>query len=281
MGAKGFDIVLVRKSGPVEKMTIRSWFITGFVFIMLALLGGLGVTGYMLYTQKQTLQTLNKQTRRLAMRSDRLEGMLREQETRIILTQQAVKAINPRDMDAAPPPPKPAPPEAKPQSKPEHPSKPRQDAKLEEPEPPKPQAKPVEEPPKKPEGTLPAEPVQSEHVALRRVVQSMIGGHLVIGFDLVNLKQPENPVSGYAMVVVRGKRMSKPWIESWPPMKLTPLGRAVNFRRGTPFSAQRFRRLRARFVLGDKKLSRLEILIYNRQGEVMLVTNESINTEGQ
>ena len=54
-------------------------------------------------------------------------------------------------------------------------------------------------------------------------------------------------------------------------MRLSPLGRPINYRRGTPFSVQYHRPLKAMFPLGDKKLDQLEFLVYSREGNLILV----------
>ena len=89
MGEGGFDVVLVRKSGPVQTMKFRSWWLYFLFFAMLLMVLGLGAGSYLLYTQQRALLELSEDTRLLMLRAERLESLAQEQETRELLAQQA------------------------------------------------------------------------------------------------------------------------------------------------------------------------------------------------
>lgn len=246
MGEGGFDVVLVRKSGPVQNVKFRSWWLYFLFLVLLVMVAGLGAGAYLLYSQQRVLLNLSEDTRLLMLRAERLESLVQEQETRALLAQQAeeerraaqaaakAKAL-PKAVVAA------------------------EAAKAEE-------AKPV----------LPPEPKVSEHVKISNVKVGGRGGDLSVVFDVANQHDPNDPAMGYVTVVARAQRADKPWIEAWPPMRLSPLGRPLNYRRGTPFSVQRYRRLRASFAKGDKQFERLEFLVYSREGQLVLVHDQEL-----
>jgi hypothetical protein len=248
VGEGGFDVVLVRKSGPVQNVKFRSWWLYFLFLVLLVMVAGLGAGAYLLYGQQQVLVNLSEDTRLLMLRAERLESLVQEQETRDLLAQQAEQER--REAEAA----------AKAKAKP--PLKTAEEVKPKEPE----KAKPP----------LPPDPKVSEHVKISNVKVKKRGGDLSVVFDVANQHDPGDPAMGYVTVVARAQRADKPWIEAWPPMRLSPLGRPLNYRRGTPFSVQRYRRLRASFAKGDKKFERLEFLVYSRDGQLVLVVDEDL-----
>lgn len=241
MGEGGFDVVLVRKSGPVQTMKFRSWWLYFLFLALLLMVAGLGAGAYLLYNQQQVMSELSEDTRLLMLRAERLESLAQEQETRALLAQQA--ADERREAERV----------AKARVAPKEAAAER--AKAEE------EAKPV----------LPPEPKTSEHVKIANVNFRKRGGEINIVFDVTNQRDPSDPAMGYVTVIARAQRAGKPWIEAWPPMRLSPLGRPLNYRRGTPFSVQRYRRLKASFAKGDKKFERVEFLVYSRDGQLLMV----------
>jgi hypothetical protein len=117
-------------------------------------------------------------------------------------------------------------------------------------------------------------PTSSPLVSIKNVEQNIESGNILISFDIVNEQSDVNPVVGYITVVAHGTRQDKPWIEAWPPMRLnSETGRPEQYKRGTPFSVQRFRTVRARMAIADKTFERLEFVLYSRQGEIMLISS--------
>ncbi len=259
MGDSGFDVVVVRRSGPVSAMKFRSWWLYFLFLVLLVMLAGLGAGSYLLYRQHQAIQAISGDTRLLMLRAERLESLAQEQETLALLAQQAA------DQKAAL----------------EKPTKPDKKAKSPEPEKKAAAAAASEAPPTTTEPALPAEPKQSENVGIRVQQYNTQSSEIKITFDVTNQTEGPEPAMGYVTVVLRGSRDHKPWIEAWPPMRLTPLGRPLNYRRGTPFSVQRYRRLHASFAKGDKKVDRLEFLVYDRQGDLMLVKDHLVGAKDQ
>jgi hypothetical protein len=127
-----------------------------------------------------------------------------------------------------------------------------------------------------PKPVLPSEPAQSDTVGLRNFRHRYRAGKLRVVFDVVNKQSPRHPATGYVVVVARGERVNKPWLEAWPPMRLTPLGRPQSHRRGARFTASRYRRIRASFLKVDKKFARVDIYIYSLEGDILLVQKESL-----
>lgn len=243
MGEGGFDVVLVRKSGPVQTMKFRSWWLYFLFLALLLMVAGLGAGSYLLYKQQKAVVEMSEDTRLLMLRAERLESLAQEQETRALLAQQAEDER--REAQAA----------AKARISPKEAAA--EKAKAEEAEAKKP--------------ALPPEPTTSEHMKIANVDFSNRSGEVSIVFDVTNQRDPSDPAMGYVTVVARAQRAGKPWIEAWPPMRLSPLGRPLNYRRGTPFSVQRYRRLKASFAKGDKEFQRLEFLIYSRDGQLIMV----------
>lgn len=244
MSKRGFDVLLVRKSGPVRSLSMSSGWLYMLVLILLIMVAGVGGNSYLLYRQQLQLAEVADDTRLLMLRAERLESLVQEQETRDILSQQAAE-----DRAAALP--------GKSKGKAAAPP-------------------PKEDPDKEPEAgeTTPQadEPQSSDRLSIKNVEQRVEGGELVVSFDLINEREPRDPAMGYIALVVKGQRQGKQWNEAWPPMRLTALGRPQNYHRGTPFSVQRYRRVLARVAsLDDKKFETLEFVIYSRQGTLVMV----------
>ncbi len=250
MGEGGFDVVLVRKTGPVQTMKFRSWWVHLLLFVMLIMVAGLGAGAYLLYVQQKALIDMSEDTRLLMLRAERLESLVQEQETRALLAQQADDER--KEAEAA----------ARAKVAPKEAAAAAEKAKA--------AAAKAEK------TVLPPEPKTSEHMVIANVDVKSRGGEVSVVFDVTNQHDPADPAMGYVTVVARAHRAGKPWIEAWPPMRLSPLGRPLNYRRGTPFSVQRYRRLKASFAAGDKKFERIEFLIYSREGRLILVHDVSL-----
>ncbi len=260
------DILLVRKSGPVSSMKFRTWWIYFLFLVMLVMLAGLGAGSYLLYRQQQAIMEFTEELNLLTLRVERLESLAQDQENRALLAQQEIERkaemLAQAKLKAA-------------QAKPGAANK----AKAAKTRPEKAAAgvgAPPPVPPQPPAQLLPPEPHSSDMVGVRNIRIQKKGGNLVVRFQVSKKAEGAEPLAGYLTLVVRGQRAGKPWVEAWPPMRLTPLGRPLNFRRGTPFSVQRFREIKAKFVLGDKKFSRLEFLVFSKDGELMLVVNKDL-----
>ena len=270
MGEKDMDIVLVRKSGPVQSMKFKPWWMYFLFLVLVLMLAGLGAGSYLLYYQQQALKAIAEDTRLLMLRAERLEALVQEQETRALLAQQSEEEAAPVPGAASPPRKSPAGEGKKAAAAPS--AKPAAESK------PKPQTQPQTKPA---QAAIPPEPTSSDLVGVKLVKVRRQGSELKVIFDVTNRRDPANPAVGYVTVVLRAQRAGRPWIEAWPPMRLTPLGRPINYRRGTPFSVQRYRRLRANFAIGDKVFERLEFLVYSREGELLLVSRRDLTPQGE
>ena len=256
MSKRGFDVVMVRRSGPVSSFSLRGGFFYLLAVLLLVLTAGLGLCGGVVYQQQDLVMAMVDEVRMLSLRAERMEALLQEQETREILAQQAAEE-------------KPSPPEkgrgrgtAQPAAQPAAETASISPESLAE---------------AKEHGEQP-EPTSTDYIALRNIEQKLEGGDLVVNFDMVNEREGKDPVSGYITLVARGQRNGKPWLEAWPPMRLTNQGRPQSFRRGTPFSVQRYRHVRARVAaINDKYFDQLEFVVYSRQGELVMVHHQPVN----
>jgi hypothetical protein len=240
-----FEVVIVRKSGPTQSIKIRNWWLIFFVAVMLLMGAALATGAYMFYRQYCVVAEIAEDTRLLMFRAERLEALVQEQETReLLLSQQSQDSRNRTASSAT--------------------------ASI----PVAVQADPITD-----RGSaltqMPADgPSRSSIVSIKNVEQSVEAGNMLISFDIVNEQSDLNPVVGYITVVAYGTRQDKPWIEAWPPMRLnSETGRPEQYKRGTPFSVQRFRTVRARMAIADKTFERLEFVLYSRQGDIMLVSS--------
>jgi hypothetical protein len=231
MGINDFKILVVHKSGPVQSITVRRWWIK-FIFIFICLLAAVLAAGsYVFYRQYLIVGTMIEENGQLSIRIERLEGLMRDQETReVLLSQQQATPVQSQAMEIT----SSLMPEENTQARPD-------------------------------------EPASSPLLSIRNMEQHLEQGDMRISFDVVNEQDNNEPAVGYIAVVAHGSREGNPWIEVWPPMRLNASGRPEQYRRGTPFSVQRFRTIQARIPIADKLFERIELLFYSRQGELILV----------
>lgn len=261
MAKRGFDVVVVRRSGPVSSFSMRGGWIYLLVILMLVLTAAVAGGGYLLWQQQKLVTDMAEETRMLSLRAERLEGLSQEQETREILAQQAAEERQEKGRGKSAPEkaaPAPSPAAAEAQA-------------------PAAAGSGAGESIRAAENAASEEPSKSDYITINNIEQKVEGGDLVVSFDLVNERDGKEPVSGYITLVAHGARNGKPWIEAWPPQRLNAQGRPQNFRRGTPFSVQRYRHFRARVAaVNDKDFQNLEFVIHSRQGELALVHTRAL-----
>ncbi|MCB2185160.1 MAG: hypothetical protein KQJ78_02000 [Deltaproteobacteria bacterium] len=256
MTKNNLDIVLVRKSGPVQRLRLGAWLFYFLGIILVALLAGIAGGGWLIYKQETVLKDMASSMNLMMLRTERLEYLVQEQETRELLAQE--EADRKEDQSRA---------EA---------AKKNAKAGAESESAPTPEPTPEPTPPPEP-----PEPITSEVVAVQGVESRLEGQDLVVTFNVANVGEGRaNTAEGYVSLVLRGTRRGKPWMEAWPPMKLTPQGRPQNYRRGTPFAVQRYRRIRARFAMADKQFTKMEFVIYDRDGGLLLVQSRDLAPDG-
>ncbi len=254
------EVVLVKKAGPVRVMQFRSWWVYFILLALLVTILGVGGGSYLLHRQQRALMELAEDTHLAMLRLERLESLLQEQENWISGQQEAeARATLP-----------PAAPEKKPAAKPEAASAPKAADNAAR----QAGSEAADSDPKLADPAGKGAAARPNHrlglLAVRDIEARAQSGELVVRFRLTNERSPSDKAMGYVTVVARGERAGKPWIEASPPMRLTPLGRPLNFRRGTPFSVQYHRSVKATFPIDDKKLQRVEIVIHSREGELIL-----------
>ena len=269
MAKGGMEVVLVQKSGPVRSMCFKAWWIYFFAGLMIVFLGGLIGCGILLYQQYEKSAQLAKENHNLLVRLEKLE---KPAKTANIRNAPIKQNKNPKAPTPAP------------NSKPDH-SKTQKDgakapAKTSQSKSVAAAAQsgqdgsasiggltPEDEPH---DGILQAEPKKSSQIEIRKLTKKSSKGRLRIKCEVANLHKANDPAVGYATVIMRGKRAGKTWIESYPRMKLSLLGRPVNFRRGIPFSIKRYRTIEAKFQVKGKKFDRIEIVVYSKDGNLIL-----------
>ncbi|KIX14083.1 hypothetical protein [Dethiosulfatarculus sandiegensis] len=289
MGKKGMDVLLVRKSGPVQAVTFRTWWIYFLFLVLILMLLGMGAGSFLLYGQQEALKKLADDTRLIMLRTERLEALVQEQETREVLAMQAdmeKQAAENAKNDAAQSgddtPPEAGKSQPEPEKKALDPVEPKsadtEQIKDQAQTTPEPKAEAEEKQEKADEIT---EPAESDQVGIRNVQPSVEANDLFVLFDVVNKTESPSsePLMGYVSVIMRGQKRGNPWVESWPPMRLTPQGRPMNYRRGAPFSIHRFRRMKAKYDALEKKPEKLEFVIYSREGQLLLVSSAAIDME--
>lgn len=281
MGGRKMELVLVRNSGPVTSMSLGSWFIKFFALVMALLLVGLGVGGYFFYRQHQAFQVMTDEVRLLALRAERLEALVQEQETVALMATQHEQSGQEAEEKPQRPQAAAATAPARPAAEPEKAAEASQAAQTAQ------QAavasaasggaaKPAANPAEAALQPAATPPTAADWVAMRNVVQKAQGNELVVNFEVTNTGEGGEPAEGYVVLVLKGSRQGKPWMEAWPPMRLSPLGRPLNYRRGAPFSVMRYRRIRAKFAAVDKDLDLLEFLVYSRDGDLVLVERQPV-----
>lgn len=261
MSSRKIDILLVRKDAPVQTMRLGPWLLYFFMFLMILTLAALAGGGYLLYQQNLALSEIVKDNRRLRLAAQNLETIVRDLQDRAFLTNMPSESAPPPSPPRAQTPPAPKPPAA----------------------PEKPAAAEVSDKENDSATTSPAAqalepwPTTSDWVDVRNVRRKKSGRELLVYFDMVNKKDSKHPAAGYVTVLLRSQRQGAPWVEAWPPARLTPLGNPENPKKGASFSVQRHRRLRARFALVDKEIEAIEFLVYDSQGELALFMREAVD----
>lgn len=260
-------------------MRLGPWVIYLFVILLCLTLLGLGGAGYLLFQQHLALERLTKDTKRLRLSTQSLETMLSQGQGWSRLSQ-----------------PRPGqPPQPKAKTTSSTVAKSTTSTTTTTTLPPSPALVPAASPQAGENGAAQAqgaqgesrasvshglepEPGSTDWVAIRNVRQSKSGGRLTVRFEVANKKEGQGQVQaeGYVTVVLRGSRKGGPWLEAWPPARLSPLGRPENYKRGKPFAVKRYRTLKARFAVADKYLEQLEFVVYDQQGKLVMMRKVDI-----
>ncbi len=246
------EILMVRKSGPVQPIRLGSWIIGLFIMLLLVMMLALAGGGYLFLQQSKVLAEFGEGINLLMLRVERLEYLAQEQETREIIAQeeaQAKASVTTPQREETP-----------------------VVASLETGEKP-PQAEPT------PAVQQEESPRTSEVVSIDRIDQSYEGNELLVNYDVTNQMGDGNRAEGYVSLILHSIKDGKPRLEASPPMRLNAQGRPVGYRRGMPFAVHRFRRIAARFNVEGKTPERLEFVVYSRRGQVLLVFDQSVRVK--
>ncbi|MCF8040587.1 MAG: hypothetical protein K9L19_01195 [Desulfarculaceae bacterium] len=272
MARQKTDVLLVRKDAPVQTMRLGPWLLYFFMFLMVLTLAALAGGGYLLYQQNQALSEIVKDNKRLRLSAQNLETIVRGLQDRAFLA----------NMPAEGPPPPPPPRQKKPTQPPKAATPPAEPPQAAQEQPAETDAKAKENgdasTPQEAQAVEPW-PTSADWVDVRKVKLKKSGRDLLVYFDINNKLDYKHPAKGYATVLLRSERKGAPWVEAWPPTRLTPLGRPENPKRAAHFAVQRYKRFRARFVLVDKDVEAVEFLIFNEQGELALLMRETMDSK--
>ncbi|MCB2226508.1 MAG: hypothetical protein KQH53_07495 [Desulfarculaceae bacterium] len=276
MARRSTDILLVRKDAPVKRMRLGPWLFYFVLLLICLTVAGLAGGGYLLYQQNQALQELVKDNKRMRLVAQNLESMLRDLQDRLDLA--ASPQAKPEPSTGVKPPPPPPPRDPAPAAAPPPPA-PAEDSK------PVPASNNGEKPwvsSSAQAQALEPWPTSSDWVDIQKVSTKRSGRELLVYFNVVSKKDnSRKPVEGYVAVILRGERKGAPWLEAWPPIHLTPLGRPEDYKRTANFEVKRYRRLRARFALVDKKVETLEFLVYDKEGELVLLKRHPMDQKAR
>lgn len=265
MARQKVDVLLVRKDAPVQTMRLGPWLLYFFMLLMILILAALAGGGYLLYQQNLAMGEMVTDNRRLRLAAQNLETIVRD------LQDRAFVARMPNEGPPPPPPPPPAraqTPPLRPQAAPVKPAAAEAPAKESDSATTSPSAQALE-----------PWPTSAAWVDVRNIKRKKTGRELLVYFDVTNKKDSKHPAVGYVTVLLRSQRQGSPWVEAWPPARLTPLGRPENPKKGATFSVQRRRNLRARFALVDKDVEAIEFLVYDNQGELALLVREAVGSK--
>lgn len=248
MPPRKLEVLLVNRSGPIKSMRLRPWLIRFLVILFFLMAAALAGGGYLLYQQHKNIISLSRAAAELRKQNGLLATQVHELKTMADLARQSAAAEQSASTTTI------------------------TTTTTTTTEAPKTSTTATTQKSSEASRTTAAgEPAVSDEVAVRIVRQTITKARIDVVFDVVNKDQDEKPVAGYVTTIARGQRAGKPWIEASPAMRLSPLGRPLNFRRGEAFSVQRYRRFRAKFQVADKKIKRLEFLLYSRTGDLILV----------
>lgn len=245
MSKRELELLLINRSGPVRRMKFRPWWIYLLVITMLVMGGALAAGGYLFFKQEKRVRALSDQTAQLRKSNSSLTTQLHDLKTMAVL---AKASDSPQKTTT--------------------PTTGAQEAPTTTTEAAATTTQTTTTTERRTQDDTQGA-IGKDLVGIRIVKKVVTSSRITVFFDVVNKSGSEEPVSGYVTTIARGNRAGKPWIESSPPMRLSPLGRPLNYRRGEAFSVQRYRRFRAHFTVADKTIQRLEFLLYSRTGDLL------------
>ena len=141
-------------------------------------------------------------------------------------------------------------------------------------------ARAAEEQPEAPrEETAPPEPVVRGLVGVEQMAIEREEDAVQVSFNLTNVAEGGEPVSGYVHILASGKENGSPWWDLYPRGEVAEDGIPESYRRGLPFIIQRFKPIQGRFSPGPGRglPDAVRVVVYDDTGR--LIYNEAFEVE--
>jgi len=125
----------------------------------------------------------------------------------------------------------------------------------------------------------PPEPVVRGLVGVEQMAIERAEDAVQVSFNLTNIAEGEEPVSGYVHILASGKENGSPWWEVYPRGEVAEDGIPESYRRGLPFIIQRFKPIQGRFSAGPGRglPDAIRVVVYDDTGR--LIYNEAFEVE--
>ncbi len=141
-------------------------------------------------------------------------------------------------------------------------------------------ARVAEEQPEAPqEETEPPETVARGLVGVEQMAIERAEDAVQVSFNLTNVAEGEEPVSGYVHILASGEENGSPWWDVYPRGEVAGDGFPESYRRGLPFIIQRFKPIQGRFSPGPGRglPDAVRVVVYDDTGR--LIYNEAFEVE--
>jgi hypothetical protein len=138
-----------------------------------------------------------------------------------------------------------------------------------------------EEPPQsqEEEEAAPSEPAVRGLVGVEQMAIEREEDAVQVSFNLTNIAEGEEPVSGYVHILASGKENGSPWWDVYPRGEVAEDGVPESYRLGLPFIIQRFKPIQGRFSPGPGRglPDAIRVVVYDDTGR--LIYNEAFEVE--
>ncbi len=107
-------------------------------------------------------------------------------------------------------------------------------------------------------------------VGIERMATERKGNTVEVAFNLVNVTEGEEPVSGYVHILATGEEHGSSWWETYPRGEVSE-GFPKSYRSGQPFIIQRFKPIRGRFDIqtGRGGPESIRVVVYGDSGRLI------------
>lgn len=125
----------------------------------------------------------------------------------------------------------------------------------------------------------PPEPVVRGLVGVEQMAIERAEEAVQVSFNLTNVAEGGEPVSGYVHILASGKENGSPWWDVYPRGEVAEDGTPESYRLGLPFIIQRFKPIQGRFSPGPGRglPDAVRVVVYDDTGR--LIYNEAFEVE--